>query len=286
MIALQLYNKLNADFDLANRKDDWGFMNFNNEYITREFRTDYMGLVLDNTETIEKVYTVTFPDKELIKNIFDRNESDILLFSHHAMGYAASLDGFPFYDIPEEYLAELKKRRISFYMLHSPLDQYGEFSTSVSLARALGLEITQPFCQYDENTKVGVICKTSLKLIRDVQKLIEKTVGHECRLYPYGEDALKEGLVAVAAGGGSYPFAASEVADRGINCYITGFTRPLPHFKPTMEFHKIARDHSINVIGATHYSTEKFACMAMVDYFRSCGLPAEFLAGSWYLEDL
>lgn len=286
MIALDLYNKLYTDFDLANRTDDWGFMNFDNEFITPEFRTEYMGLVLDNTEIIKKVYTVTFPDKALLKKIFDRNESDILLFSHHAMGYENLLDGFPFYDIPVEYLKELKKRRISFYMLHSPLDQYGKFSTSVSLVRALGLEIIEPFCQYDKNTKVGVICKSPLEQIREIQKLMEKTVGHKCRLYAYGADTLKDSLVAVAAGGGSYPFAATEVAERGINCYITGFTRPLPYFEPTMEFHKISREHSINVIGGTHYSTEKFACIAMVDYFKSCDLPAEFLPGTWYLEDL
>jgi hypothetical protein len=31
------------------------------------------------------------------------------------------------------------------------------------------------------------------------------------------------------------------------------------------------------MIGASHYSTEKFACMRMTKYFESLGFPAEFV---------
>ena len=50
-----------------------------------------------------------------------------------------------------------------------------------------------------------------------------------------------------------------------------------------MEF---SQENEINIIGATHYSTEKFACISMVKYFESLGIPAEFLEGKYYLEDL
>ena len=53
-----------------------------------------------------------------------------------------------------------------------------------------------------------------------------------------------------------------------------------------MEFHRIAENSKINVIGATHYSTEKFACISMVDYFKTLGLESEFLHGEYYLQDL
>lgn len=284
--AHDLYCKLYSDFNLDNMKDDWSFMNTENDYITPEFKTKYMGLVVDNTETIRKIYTATFPDREIIQEIFDRGETNVLLFSHHAMEYIASEEGFPFYNIPLSYLSEMKRRQISFYMLHSPLDNYGEYSTSVSLAKALGLQIVEPFCKYDENTKVGVICKTTLSTVNNFQELISKTVNHEVKLYEYGSSTIKDGVVAIAAGGGSYPFVSTEVAQKGINCYLTGFTKPLPHFEPTLEFHNIAQSHHINVLGATHYSTEKFACIAMVKYFRQLGLQSEFLEGRYYLEDL
>ena len=53
-----------------------------------------------------------------------------------------------------------------------------------------------------------------------------------------------------------------------------------------MEFHRIARESKINVVGATHYSTEKFACIAMKDYFSKLGVEAEFIEGVPCMEDL
>jgi len=53
-----------------------------------------------------------------------------------------------------------------------------------------------------------------------------------------------------------------------------------------VEFHRITEERKINVIGATHYTTEKYACMAMVGYFEKLGVQAEFLEGRFYLEDL
>jgi hypothetical protein len=40
------------------------------------------------------------------------------------------------------------------------------------------------------------------------------------------------------------------------------------------------------VLEATHYSTEKYACMAMVGHFRNLGLDAEFVAGTSCMADL
>jgi len=284
MIATQLYKKLDEDFIKADITDDWSFMQLDNDFIAPSFKAKYMGLVLDNTQIINKVYTATFPDNEILHKLFDKNESEILLFSHHAMGYNPKSEGFPFYNISIDYLKEMKKRKISFYMLHTPLDCYGEYSTSVSLAKALGLDIVKPFCEF-ENINVGVICKTEIKTALDFSNHVEKIVGHEVLLRPYGKSEIEDGLVAVAAGGGSYPFVASEIAALGINLYLTGFTKPLPYFEPTMEFHRIAKDNQINVIGATHYSTEKFACMAMINYFLKLGIRSEFIDGKYYNED-
>ncbi|SNS26171.1 Putative GTP cyclohydrolase 1 type 2, NIF3 family [Anaerovirgula multivorans] len=284
MLANELYNRLDEDFDIKNIRDDWSFMDFNS-YIAPTFKSKYMGLILDNSHNIEKVYTATFPDKEIIEKILNTNEFDVLLFSHHAMGYRGNMEGFPFYNIPIEYLKEMKKRRISFYMLHAPLDRNGEYSTSVNLAKALNLEVVDEFCQYD-NIKVGVICKTSFKSVLDFSDYVKKVIGHDIKLRNYGELDIRKGKVAIAAGGGSYPFVATELADLGINVYLTGFTKPLQYFELTMEFHKIAKDNQINVIGATHYSTEKYACISMVDYFKKLGVCAEFLEGKYFLEDL
>ena len=284
MKATELYTRLDTDFGVSSLRDDWSFMNFN-EYIAPGFKDRYIGLVLDNTSEVKKVYTATLPDMEILDVLLQGKEQDILLFSHHAMGYDPRMEGFPFYDIPERYLRKLKQQHISFYMLHVPLDANGEYSTSVSLARQLGLKIVDEFCEY-EGVKCGVICTTEKKTARELATHVAAVVGHEVKLLQNGSEHIHRGRVAVVAGGGSVDFAVKEIADLGINMYITGTTREVPFVDSIGEFHRIIREKDINVIGATHYTTEKYACMAMVRYFTELGIEAEFLEGRYYLEDL
>lgn len=284
MQASEIYNRLDNDFDVANLKDDWSFMQMN-KYIAPEFKKRYMGIVLNNTDEVKKVYTAAMPDTEILDKLLQTGETDILLFSHHAMGYNPTMEGFPFYDIPEVYLSKLKQRRISFYMLHSPLDKNGEYSTSVSLARHLNFEITGEFCEYF-GIKCGVICQMEFRTATELAEYVAFKMGHKVKLLGNGSETIKNGLVAVAAGGGGVDFAVKELAQLDINMYITGVTREVSSFEPVAEFHRIIREENINVVGATHYSTEKYACIAMLRYFEKLGVPAEFLEGRFYLEDL
>ena len=284
MKAKGLHTKLDKDFGIESLKDDWSFMKFN-EYIASGFKKRYIGLVLDNTSEVKKVYTATIPDLDILEKLIHSNQTDILLFSHHAMSYNPTIEGFPFYDIPQDYLSKLKQQRISFYVLHSPLDKNGEYSTSVNLAKNLNLEIIDEFCEY-EAVKCGVVCKTDKRTATELTEYIRSIVGHEVKLIRNGVNVIRNGVVAVAAGGGSVGFAAKEISELGINMYITGCTRRGLSVEPVMEFHRITEESKINVIGATHYTTEKYACIAMVKYFEKLGVQAEFLEGKYYLEDL
>jgi putative NIF3 family GTP cyclohydrolase 1 type 2 len=284
MNAKELYSKLDRDFGIEGLKDDWSFMRFN-DYIAASFRKRYIGLVLDNTIEVNKFYTATMPDLEILDKLIRINQSDVLLFSHHAMGYDPNIEDFPFYDIPEDYLAKLKQQRISFYVLHVPLDKNGEYSTSVSLARHLDLDIIGEFCEY-MGIKCGVVCKTDKKTATELAEYVGSKVGHEIKLIRNGDDPILNNRVAIAAGGGSVGFAAKEISELGINMYITGTTKQVPKVELISEFHRIIEERKINVIGATHYSTEKYACIAMTRYFKKLGIQAEFLEGKYYIEDL
>jgi putative NIF3 family GTP cyclohydrolase 1 type 2 len=284
MNAKKLYEKISIDFEIEKFKDDWSFIEYN-EFINPDFKEKYIGVMLDNTYEIEKVYTSTFPDTEVLDDIISRNETDILLLSHHAMGYDPTLEGFPFFNIPTDYLKKLKEQRVSFYVLHIPLDKNGDYSTSVNLAKELQLEITSQFCEY-LGCKVGVICETDFTKLTDFASHVENVMGHEIKIRQYGNEIIERNTIAIAAGGGCIDFVAQELAALGINTFLTGCTRPIPSFEPNMEFHRIAKENKINLIGATHYSTEKFACMAMVKYFTGLGVEAEFIEGTPCMEDL
>jgi len=284
MKAKELYEKLGKDFEVDKCNDDWSFAE-SSEFISPAFKERYIGVMLDNADEIERVYASTFPDTAILDKIFARGETDGLLFSHHAMGYDPSLEGFPFYSIPVNYLRKLKERRISFYVLHIPLDKNGPYSTSVSLARALQLSADAEFCEY-LGCKVGVICETRFTKVADFASHVKKVVGHEANVRQYGDETIKGRRVAVAAGGGCVDFVARELSALGVNTFLTGCTRPISSLEPNMEFHRIAKESRINVVGATHYSTEKFGCMAMADYFAGLGIEAEFVEGTPCMEDL
>ncbi len=284
MNAKKLYEKIGIDFEIEKFKDDWSFVEYN-EFINTNFKETYIGVMLDNTYEIGKVYTSTFPDTEVLDDILSKNETDVLFLSHHAMGYDPTLEGFPFYNIPAIYLKKLKEQRISFYVLHIPLDKNGDYSTSVNLAKKLQLEITSQFCEYLGH-KVGVICETNFTKLEDFAIHLENVIGHEIKVRQYGDEIIERNTIAVAAGGGCIDFVAQELAALGINTYLTGCTRPIPSFEPNMEFHRVAKENKINLVGATHYSTEKYACMAMVEYFAGLGIEAEFIEGTPCMEDL
>lgn len=69
----------------------------------------------------------------------------------------------------------------------------------------------------------------------------------------------------------------------GINTFITGITLLNDYSRKT---HDAAKKNGINIIGATHYSTEKFACMALCDYFKTLGLKCQFIEDKPVMEDM
>jgi putative NIF3 family GTP cyclohydrolase 1 type 2 len=282
MIALKLYQKLDQDFELDKLTDDWKEMDFN-EYITENFKKRYMGLVADNSEEINKVYTAVFPDEKILGKILESGEKDILLFIHHPMIWDVSISPV-FKSIPKEYLKKMRENKISVYNLHAPLDKNGPYSTSVCLAKALDINPEEEFGEYF-GVMPAVIGKTDCRTMEEFARKAEMVVGHRVKVWFNGSQEIKGGKVAVQAGG-NLPEEITEAAGLGINTFVTGVTRPNKFYLPSLEFHRLAKENKMNIIGATHYSTEKFACMAMVEYFKELGLAAEFIAGEPDLNDL
>lgn len=282
MKAFELYKLMEKDFELNSCTDSWE-MKFS-EYISHDFKNKSMGIVLDNTSIISKVYTAVFPTYDILDKILDSEEKDVLLFTHHPKIW--DVTKVPaFIDISKEYLERLKEHKISMYTLHTPLDKNGPYSTSVNLANMLDIKIDEEFCE-DEGVKIGVIGSTNLNHIEQMHIKIINTVGHNVKLFRYGDNLIKESKIALIAGGGNISDILPELHEKGINTFITGVTRIEEKFEPSVIFHKIAKELGINIIGATHYSTEKYACIEVVKYFKNLGIESEFLEGIHDLEDL
>ena len=282
MEADKLYQQLEKDFIAPGLSDDWGeWLVPIAGFVCDNFKRRSMGLVCDFTEEINKVYAAVFPSNAVMEKILSDGAQNAMLFVHHpAVWNIAAPQVF----LPPEagLLRQFKNNGISVYNLHVPLDNFGEYSTSVSLARVLGIKIEKAFAPYF-GALCGVFGQTELTLIGDLKDKFEKAVGHKCGLYRYGLDGIAKKKVAVVAGGGNEAGLLKEIADEGVNVLLTGIIAKNEFSKPAHEF---AKRHKINLLGGTHYSTEKFACIAMVDYFKKLGLSAEFVADQPTMEDI
>ena len=283
MTAQNLYQYLDNDFIKPGLSDEWfKYMTELEPFICENFKTRDMGLVCDFTEIIERVYTAVFPSENVLQKIINNNSHNALLFVHHASPWDLKKSTVGFYLMDASLLESLRERHIAIYCLHTPLDNYSEYSTSKTLADALGIAITNPFAEYSGGL-AGVIGTTKCGTIREQHKIYSEVVGHETKLYQYGDNEISENRVAVCAGGGNQTFVMQEMLENNVTLLITGITLKS---EISAEAHEFAKNNHINVIGGTHYSTEKFACMAMCNYFSKLGLPAEFIEGEPCFEDM
>jgi len=281
--AANLYERLERDFITSSMSDDWSqYMTPISDFLTDNFKQRSIGLVCDNTSEIKKVYTAVFPSNDVMKSVLDKNETQMMLFVHHPSIWDIRKEPDTFQLMDRNLLAQFKERMISIYNLHVPLDNFGEYSTSVCLGRSVGIEPSIPFYNY-YGALAAVFGKTELTNTGDLHNRFETAIGHRTSLYQYGTNYIKDGLIAVAAGGGNIVGLLEEIAREGCNTFITGITVRNAHSEKA---HSYAAQNGISILGGTHYSTEKPACQAMCNYFVKLGIPAEFIEDIPVFEDL
>jgi putative NIF3 family GTP cyclohydrolase 1 type 2 len=212
----------------------------------------------------------------------DDKTTNGMLFVHHAAIWDIRKAPEIFQQIDKDLLLKFKERNISIFNLHVPLDNYGEYSTTKTLADSLGIEIEKTFAPYF-GAMCGIVGKTEFKNVKDLEKKFAEVVGHKVKLYEYGDEEIKDSRVALVAGGGNGIDILSEVVQEGINTFVTGITAVSDYSKKS---HDYAKENNLNILGGTHYSTEKFACKKMVEYFEKMGLVSEFVPEEPVLEDM
>jgi len=294
MKAFDLCEQLEQDFIFSYLHDE--FASYIPDMLpdmTENFKRRSMGLVCDFADEILQVFTAVFPSNLVLERIFADHPNGAMLFLHHPAVWDCRemperLQGVPswrserWFQMEDKWVQACKAHHVSIYAIHVPLDNYSAYSTSKTLADALGLEIVEPFAPY-RGGLAGVIGKTKCVTASELQKIFASAVGHETKLYPYGDDIIRDGLVAVVAGGGNDFDIVQEVHEKKINTLVTGVSLVSEYSEKA---HAFERENRINVMGGTHYSTEKFACWSMCVYFRKLGLPARFVEDLPVMEDL
>lgn len=283
MESERVYSSLEKDFIKPGLTDDWSaHMTEVSEFLTENFKQRSMGLVCDFNKEVTMVYTAVFPSDKVMQEILDSGARDALLFVHHPSIWDIRKAPKVFQQMNKELLLQFKERRISIYNLHVPLDNFGEYSTSKTLADALGIKNLRPCSPY-EGGLAGVIGETKCKTISELQNVFERVVGHHVNVFHYGDEKIENGKVVVVAGGGNEVGYLQEAFDEGVKVVVTGISSRNPHSE---KHHDYEEKHGINVLGGTHYSTETFACIAMCNYFQKLGFPSEFIKDIPVMEDM
>lgn len=270
----ELVSRLEKDFIKPHYSDVW--KNFTGDVkinLTNNFLDRKMGLMFEFSSDVSKVYTSTFPSKEALSKI---DGEDVFWFSHHAANWDINKENV-FEYLDKDSLDLMKKRRISLYVLHVPLDEDHEYGTSVCLGKELGL--TQISAFFDYHGALAATLNESCNVYEFASKC-EELVGHDIGFYNYGD---VEGKVTVVGGGGFDKEVLDEMLKLGSNTLVTGIT---VLSERNNSLHEFCMDNKINVLGLTHYSSEKFACIKMVDYFKNVGLDAKFVSETPVMEDL
>ena len=283
MKALDLYNQLENDFIKPSMSDNWfDYMTTPEEYLCDNFKQRSFGVMCDFTEEINKIYTSVFPSEFIFSKILDESICDAMLFVHHASVWDLSkTPGMFFHQMNPELLEKLRERRISIFCFHTPLDGFGEYSTSKTLADAISIKIDKPFIEHS-GALVGVIGTTNCANTQELNMQYSQAVGHETKLYPYGKNEITNNRIAVVAGGGCHTFIINELIKNGIDVLVTGVSTDAC----SKEAHELAKENGICILGGTHYSSEMFACIAMCKYFEKLGFTSEFISDTPCLEDL
>lgn len=240
------------------------------------------GLQCDNTDIVRHVYTSTFIGAEVFDFLKKENARECLLFTHHPVPQRQGINSPPA-SISESEFEFLKENKINLFAYHIPLDKNSPYSPSVSLAAALSAKPYGEF-YFQDNVFMGVLCKSDYKSVSELTATLERAIGHKAKLYPYGSPKLENGCFAVMAGGASDEGIYSELKEKGVNTLVTGMTSPKIEWLKTV--HAEARKNKINLIGATHYSSEKFSLISITEFFEDCGLPSRFIPETPRMEEL
>jgi putative NIF3 family GTP cyclohydrolase 1 type 2 len=243
------------------------------------------GLMLDNAEQVDRVYTVVFPTEDVIDTVIAKEVAHgapgALIFAHHLLNF--NQDKRRYTPISEEQLEEMAEHRIGYYLCHAPLDCHAEISTTVALANMLGLREQARFAQYYGGLAGvhGVIGKPTtfqafaqrLAKVADVEHLRYDQVCHNGQAVQH---------VAVVSGNGSSLHLLEQAVALGCDTYVTGqwwFYADHPDAEAQrVQMRDFMLGQRMNLLGVSRYATEMVVMRdQMPGWFRGHNLETEFV---------
>lgn len=280
----KLIKLLDAEFDVGKVFDTWIWM-FDDLFVKHslpEFREKnlHTGLVIKNGDTVKVIYTAFAPSKYVLEQIKKKGIKGSLLVVKHPFDWNGRAYGF--INFTEADYDLMEEMQISLYSLHTPLDKNRNdkvVSTAYGFAKVIGLKVEREFAEESENNPelyLGLIGTLEDPNFDALVKRLSKEFNYKVKTIKKNN---KVGKVAIATGGGFVPRVVSEAKMLGVNTYITGIITPNKSEYDKENYPKNFKQINklgINLIGCSHYLTEKWAMIFSLPYFSQF-CKAEFI---------
>jgi putative NIF3 family GTP cyclohydrolase 1 type 2 len=245
------------------------------EFVEADWVERRNGLMVRGAGEVEHAATCVFPSVGIVEELEPRT----FLFAEHPV----DLEDEPgFLPLPRETFELMRERGVSFYHVHGPLDQHPEVSPSRLIAVALELDGLEEYYPIVGGISGGaaVIGESGLSL-NELAARLGELLGPEVPVQVLSHPREEAGRVAIVAGGGAQRELLEASLERGCRTYVTGnaATRCRLDFvqEEVRGFLALARQAEVAVVDGTHYGTEKPPQIAMAQWFRKRGVPAEFV---------
>ena len=184
-----------------------------------------------------------------------------LLIVHHGLFWPGVQ---PITGALRRQLAFAFEHDIALYSAHLPLDVHPLVGNNALVAKALGLQNTEPFLEA-KGQLVGLKAAAAVPRADLVQRL-EQSLGSGVQVFAHGP-AETRSVAVVTGGAGSEIYA---VARAGVDTFITG---EAPHWAAVA-----AEELGINLLLGGHYATETFGVKALAaNVSEHFGLPWKFI---------
>lgn len=291
----EVCDKLDQEFAIDEVKDDWSF-SFDDlfrkhavaKFLVPERNT---GLFLQFGKKVGHIYTGFAPSKYLLHEIKRRGIRDALLVVKHPFDWDGSLTGQGFLPFSEDDYKLMEEIGLSFYSLHTPWDKNRNdtfVSTAYGLAKALDFQVESEFADDPANPglKLGLIGTLPTSDFNEVVDLLQARLGYRPKYINKLPSAKR---IALVTGGGFISSIIAEAKAQGCDTYITGIITPnASEWSRSRHPQTQAKVEAIgiNVIGASHYLTEKFAPQRSLKFFEQFGVPVEFIEDAEALNKL
>ena len=274
-----LIAQLNKYFSVNNVKDNWNWM-FDELFIKKSLKSFRRplyntGLVIQNSDEVKKIYTAFAPSTYILKQIKKREIKDCLLVVKHPFDWNGQESGFMY--LSEQDYALMEEMKISLYSLHMPLDKNRNdnvVSTAYGFAKVVGLNVEEEFAPEGElnpELMLGLIGTVKEKNFDMLVNRLSKQLRYKVKTMKVSNTV---GRVAIVTGGGFVPRIVSEAKEKGVTTYITGIITPTKSWYDKKNYPKSQREiekERLNIVGCSHYLTEKWAMSFSIPYFKQFG---------------